>query len=65
MTGKDMVKVETWFDLEVNRLRLGATVTRHATQQHDLDLENSSRRMFFSQRVVHDNNSLPNNVRQA
>ena len=34
MTGKDMVKVETWFDLEVDRQRVGATTTRHAMQHH-------------------------------
>ena len=68
MTGKDMVKVETWFDLEVDRLRLGATATRHATQHHAIRPRNckyEERRMFFSQRVVQDYNSLPNNVKQA
>ena len=68
MTGKDMVKVETWFDLEVDRLRLGATATRHATQHHAIRPRNfkyEERGKFFSQRVVQDYNSLPNNVKQA
>ena len=34
LAGKDMVKVETWFDMEVDRQRIGATTTRNASQHH-------------------------------
>ena len=68
MTGKDMVKVETWFDLEVDRQRVGATTTRHARQHHAIRPRNykyEERGYFFSNRVVHDYNSLPEHVKQA
>ena len=68
MTGKDMVKVETWFDLEVDRERVGATTTRHARQTHAIRPRNyryEERGKFFSNRVVQDYNSLPSYVKQA
>ena len=36
LTGKDMVKVETWFDMEVDRQRVGATTNRNASQHHSI-----------------------------
>ena len=60
MTGKDMVKVETWFDLEVDRHKFGATTTRHARQHHAIRPRNykyEDRGKFFSNRVVQDYNS--------
>ena len=68
MTGKDMVKVETWFDLEVDRERVGATTTRHARQTHAIRPRNyryEERGKFFSNRVVQDYNSLPQSVKQS
>ena len=68
MTGKDMVKVETWFDLEVDRQRVGATTTRHAKQHHAIRPRNyryEDRGNFFCNRVVQDYNSLPEHVKQA
>ena len=62
MSGKDMVKVETWFDMEMDRQRAGATTTRHATQHHAIRPRNyhyKERGKFFSNRVVQDYNSLP------
>ena len=68
MTGKDMVKVETWFDLESDRKRQGATTTRNASQHHAIrprDYQHEDRGKFFSNRVVKDYNSLPDHVKQA
>ena len=68
MSGKDMVKVETWFDMEMDRQRVGATTTRHATQHHAIRPGNyhyEERGKFFSNRVVQDYNSLPSWVKQA
>ena len=68
MTGKDMVKVETWFDMEVDRQRVGATTTRHARQHHAIRPRNfhyEERGRFFSHRVVQDYNALPDSVKQA
>ena len=68
MTGKDMVKVETWFDLESDRKRQGATTTRNASQHHAIrprEYQHEDRGKFFSNRVVKDYNSLPDHVKQA
>ena len=67
MTGKDMAKVEKWFDLEVDsRHRVGATTTRHASHHHALRPQTykyEDKGNFFSNRVVQD--SLPEHVSQA
>ena len=34
MTGKDRVNAGTWFDLEADRIREGATSTRNAKEHH-------------------------------
>ena len=68
MSGKDRVNVGTWFDMEVNRAREGATTTRHASGHHAIrprHFEHAERGHFFSNRVVKDYNALPNNVKQA
>ena len=68
MTGKDMVKVKTWFDLEVDWQSVGANTTRHARQHHAIRPTNyhyEERGRFFSQRVVKDYNSLPSYLKQA
>ena len=68
MSGKDRVNVGTWFDMEVNRAREGATTTRHASGHHAIrprHFEHAERGHFFSNRVVKDYNALPDNVKQA
>ena len=68
LTGKDMVKVETWFDMEVDRQRVGATTTRNASQYQAIrprKYQHDDRGKFFSNRVVQDYNSLPKHVKQA
>ena len=68
MSGKDMVKVETWFDMEADRPRAGATTTRHARQHHAIRPRNfnyEERGKFFSNRVVQDYNALPDYVKQS
>ena len=55
MSGKDMVKVKTWFNMEMDRQRVGATTTRHATQHHAIrprTYHYEERGKFFSNRVV-------------
>ena len=68
MTGKDMVSVDTWFNLEADRVRDGATTTRNATGHHAIrprEYHYQERGQFYSNRVVKDYNSLPNSVKQA
>jgi ribonuclease P/MRP protein subunit RPP40 len=68
MTGKDRVQVSTWFDLEVDRRREGATTTRNSSGHHAIRprvYEHQDRGHFFSNRVVTDYNSLPDHVKQA
>ena len=68
LTGKDRVSVGTWFDLEVDRNREGATTTRNASGHHAIrprDFQHGERGNFFSNRVVRDYNALPNYVKQA
>ena len=68
MTGKDRVSVGTWFDLEVDRRRDGATTTRNANGHHAIrprDFQHEERGHFFTNRVVRDYNALPNYVKQA
>ena len=68
MTGKDRVRVDTWFDLEVDRRREGATTTRNASGLHAIrprDYQHEERGFFFSNRVVTDYNSLPDYVKKA
>ena len=57
LTGKDMVTVGTWFDLEVDRKREGATTTINASQHHAIrprEFSHDDRGMFFCNRVVKD-----------
>ena len=68
MSGKDRVSIGTWFDLEVDRQREGATTTRNASGHHAIrprDFQHADRGHFFSNRVVQDYNALPNYVKQA
>ena len=68
MSGKDRVSVGTWFDLEVDRRREGATTTRNAQGHHAIrprDYHHDERGYFFSNRVVSDYNALPDSVKQA
>ena len=68
MTGKDRVRVDTWFDMEVDRTREGATTTRNARGHHAIrprDYQHEERGFFFSNRVVRDYNSLPDHVKKA
>ena len=68
MTGKDRVRVGTWFDLEVDRRREGATTTRNARGHHAIrprDYKYEERGYYFSNRVVHDYNALPDYVKRA
>ena len=68
MSGKDMVKVETWFDMEMDRQRVGATTTRHNTQHHAIrprTYHYEERGKFFSNRFVQEYNSLSSFVKQA
>ena len=68
MTGKDRVKVSTWFDLEADRIREGATTTRNAKGHHAIrprEYQHEERGWFFSNRVVKDYNALPDHVKEA
>ena len=68
LTGKDMVNAETWFDMEAERRREGATSTRRAEQYQALrprHYQHEDRGNFFSNRVVKDYNALPNHVKSA
>ena len=68
MTGKDRVEVETWFDLEADRAREGATRTRNALSHHAIrprEFRYRERGEFFSNRVVRHYNELPNTVKQS
>ena len=68
MSGKDRVSVGTWFDLEVDRRREGATTTRNAQAHHAIrprDYQHEERGFFFSNRVVREYNALPDFVKQA
>ena len=68
MTDKDMVKFETWFDLEVDRQKVGASTTRHDRQYQAIRPRNyhfKERGRFFSHMVVRDYNSLPDSLKQA
>ena len=59
LTGKDMVKVETWFDMEVDRQRVGATTNRNASQHHAIMIQHDERGRFFSNKEIQENNYLP------
>ena len=68
MSGKDRVSVSTWFDMEVDRRREGATITRNASGHHAIrprNFQHDDRGHFFSNRVVKDYNALPDYVKQA
>ena len=68
MTGKDRVEVATWFDLEADREREGATTTRNALSHHAIrprEYRYRERGEFFSNRVVRPYNELPNTVKQS
>ena len=68
LTGKDNVKSNIWFDLEVDRPRVGASNTRFATQYQALrprKFYHEQRGKFFSNRVVQDYNSLPDYVKRS
>ena len=68
MTGKDRVDVNTWFDLEADRNRDGATRTRNALGHHAIrprEYRYRERGEIFSNRVVRPYNELPNTVKQA
>ena len=68
MSGKDRMRVATWFDLEVDRRREGAATTRNASSYQAIrpkDFQHGQRGHFFSNRVVKDYNSLPDCVKQA
>ena len=68
LTGKDMVDADTWFDLEADRPRDGATGTRHALGHHAIrprEYRYRERGEYFSNRVVRPYNQLPNRVKQA
>ena len=68
MTGKDRVDVNTWFDLEADRHRDGATRTRNALGHHAIrprEYRYRERGEFFCNRVVRPYNELPNTVKQA
>ena len=74
VTGKDMVRVETWFDLKSDRkrdattTRRDATTTRNVSQHHAIrprEYQHEDRGKFFSNRVVKDYNALPDHVKQA
>ena len=68
MTGKDRVDVATWFDLEADRAREGATITRNASSHHAIrprEFRYRERGEFFSNRVVRHYNELPNTVKQS
>ena len=68
MTGKDRVDASTWFDLEADRPRAGATTTRNAAGHHAIrprDFKYEERGEFFTNRVVKHYNELPDAVKQA
>ena len=68
MTGKDRVDASTWFDMEADRPREGASTTRNAAGCHAIrprEFKYKERGEFFSNRVVKDYNQLPNSVKQA
>ena len=68
MSGKDRVSIDTWFDMEVDRSRVGATTTRQASSHHAIrprEYRYRERGEYFSNRVVRPYNQLPNRVKQA
>ena len=63
----DNVEAETWFTFASERVRDGATSTRHSRDTTTLvqgDSKHELRRNFFSQRVPNQWNSLPQATRQ-
>ena len=68
LSGKDRVNPSTWFDMEGDRCRVGATTTRHATGHHAIKprpYKHVDRGHFFSNRVVQEYNDLRDYVKMA
>ena len=64
LSGKDMVEAYTWFELEADRPRQGATRTRNALGHHAIrPREYRERGEFFTNRVVRSYNLLPDTVK--
>jgi hypothetical protein len=70
MSGKDRIRVSaaTWFDMELDRTREGATTTRNASGHHAIrprNFQHDERGNLISNRVVRDYNALPDYVKKA
>ena len=68
LNGKDNVARSTWFDLEAERPREGASHTRFASQYQALrprKYYHEQRGKFFSNRVVQEYNALPDYVKRS
>ena len=68
LSGKDRVSATTWFDMEEDRRREGATTTRNASGHHAIrprNFQHEERANFFSNRVVREYNALPDYVKKA